>query len=133
MVLGYQRTIQAPDLYKLDVSREVGPLAEKLDVAWTRRINIAAEWNAKLDKGEIRPSTLRRLIWDTRAIRTMKTDDASRGQTYRERRVALEEHWKRVEGKKKASLAWALNDVFGWSFWLGGIFKVRVRVRSGIR
>jgi len=122
MVLGYQRTLQAPDLYKLDISREAGQMAEKLEAAWTRRINAAAEWNAKLDRGEIRASALKRLIWDARAI---KADSSSRGQTYKERRAALEEQWRKVKGRKKASLAWALNDVFGWSFWLGGIFKVR--------
>lgn len=120
MVLGYQRTLQPPDLYKLDISREAGPMAERLEAAWTRRINAAAEWNAKLDRGEIRASALKRLIWDIRAI---KADSSSRGQTYKERRAVLEEQWRKVRGRKKASLAWALNDVFGWSFWLGGIFK----------
>ena len=124
MVLGYQRTLQAPDLYKLDVSREVGPMAEKLEAAWTRRTNVAAEWNHKLDKGEIHPSALQRLLWDIRAFDAIKTGDTSRVQTYRKRRMALEEHWRRVGARKKASLTWALNDVFGWSFWLGGIFKV---------
>lgn len=96
-------------------------MAERLEAAWTRRINAAAEWNAKLDRGEIRASALKRLIWDIRAI---KADSSSRGQTYKERRAVLEEQWRKVRGRKKASLAWTLNDVFGWSFWLGGIFKV---------
>lgn len=121
MVLGYQRTLQAPDLYKLDVSRKAGSLAEKLEAAWARRIDVAAEWNANLEKGEIYPSALRRRMWDIRAIRM---DETSRGRTYRERRAALEAHWKMVGGRKKPSLAWALNDVFGWSFWLGGILNV---------
>lgn len=121
MVLGYQRTLQAPDLYKLDISREAGTLVEKLEAAWTRRVNVAAEWNAKLDRGEIRPSALKRWTWDVRA---MKTDDTSRGQTYKERRAALEMHWRRIEGRKEASLTWTLHDVFGWSFWLAGIFRV---------
>ena len=129
MVLGYQRTLQAPDLYKLDVSREVGPMAEKLEAAWARRINAAAEWNDKLDRGETHPSALRRLLWSIRAFRAIKTGGTSQVQTYRKRRMALEEHWRRVGGRKKASLTWALNDVFGWSFWLGGIFKVCAVVR----
>lgn len=119
MVLGYQRTLQAPDLYKLDISREAGTLAEKLEAAWSQRVSLAAEWNAKLDSGEICPSTLKRWIWDVRAIKP------SRGQTYKERRAAMEMHWRKVEGRKKASLAWALHDVFCWQFWLAGIFRVR--------
>ncbi|KAL4079849.1 P-loop containing nucleoside triphosphate hydrolase protein [Scleroderma yunnanense] len=122
MVLGYQRTIQAPDLYKLDVSREAGPLAEKLEAAWARRVHAAVEWNARLDRGEIQPSTLNRFIWAIRAFKANK-GPSGQSQTYKERRAALEEHWKTVGGRKKASLAWALNDVFAWPFWVGGVFK----------
>ena len=132
MVLGYQRTLQAPDLYKLDAPHETGSLVEELEAAWTRRVNAAAEWNNKLDRGEIHPSVLQRLLWDIRAIRAIKTNDTSRGQTYRERCIALEEHWRSVGGRKTASLAWALNDVFGWSFWLGGIFMVCAAIRRRV-
>ncbi|KAI6025620.1 ABC protein [Pisolithus orientalis] len=125
MVLGYQRTLQASDLYKLDPSREVGPLVEKLEAAWFKRVKAATDWNVRLEKGEIHPSVLRRLVWAITAIPSeMDRKHGSEKRNYSERRAALEKHWKDVDGKKAASLAWALNDVFGWSFWLGGIFKV---------
>ncbi|KAI6025624.1 P-loop containing nucleoside triphosphate hydrolase protein [Pisolithus orientalis] len=103
MELGYQRTLQASDLYKLDPSREAGPLSERLEAAWFKRVQAAADWNVRLESGEIRPSVLRRLVW---AI------------------IAIPSRMDRVDGKKAASLVWALNDVFEWSFWLGGVFKV---------
>ncbi|KIO14752.1 hypothetical protein M404DRAFT_119962 [Pisolithus tinctorius Marx 270] len=125
MVLGYQRTLQASDLYKLDPSREAGPLSERLEAAWFKRVQAAADWNVRLESGEIRPSVLRRLVWAIIAIPSrMDRKHGSEKRNYSERRAALEKHWKDVDGKKAASLAWALNDVFGWSFWLGGVFKV---------
>ncbi|KAG6332161.1 hypothetical protein ID866_6927 [Astraeus odoratus] len=123
MVLGYQRTLQASDLYKLDSSRQAGILSEKFEVAWSKRVKSAEEWNAKLASGEIRPSVMQRLVWILRAIPSEK-NQKSEAQTYSERLVALEQRWKEIDGLKEASLAWALNDVFGWSFWLGGVFKV---------
>ncbi|KIO14761.1 hypothetical protein M404DRAFT_118392 [Pisolithus tinctorius Marx 270] len=121
ITLGYQRTLQASDLYKLDLSRQVGPLAEKLEAAWRRRVKAAADWNTKLDRGEMHPSIVKRLKW---AIRAIPSERGPRKRTYSERRAELEQHWREVGGKKHASLAWALNDVFGWSFWPGGVFKV---------
>ena len=44
--------------------------------------------------------------------------------TYHERRDALEAQWCEIGGRKQASLAWTLNDVFGRDFWFGGGFKV---------
>ena len=122
MVLGYQRTLQASDLHKLDSSREVKALSENLEAAWARRVEAAAKWNAKLDRGEVSPSVLRCMAWAVRAIPSEK--DQTQKRNYLERRLALERRWREVEGRKEASLAWALNDVFGWSFWLGGVFKV---------
>ena len=121
MILGYQRTLQASDLYKLDSPREVKALSEKLEASWARRVEAAAEWNAKLDRGEVDPPILKRLKWAVRAIPPDKDQIKS---SYLERRMALERRWKEVGGRREASLAWALNDVFGWSFWLGGVFKV---------
>ena len=122
MILGYQRTLQASDLHKLDSSREVKALSENLESAWARRVEAAAIWNAKLDRGEVSPSILRRMAWAVRAVPSEK--DQTQTRSYSERRMALEQRWKEVDGRKEASLAWALNDVFGWSFWLGGVFKV---------
>ncbi|KAI0360038.1 ABC protein [Trametes cingulata] len=116
MSLGYQRTLQATDLWKMDESREAGLLGAKLDAAWARRVQEAKEWNARLANGEIKPSVFKRAKWSVQALR---------GQgTYRERREALENQWREVDGVKQASLVWALNDVFGRDFWFGGGFKV---------
>ena len=121
MILGYQRTLQASDLHKLDSSREVKALSEKLEASWARRVEAAAEWNAKLDRGEVDPPILKRLTWVVRAIPSDKDKIKS---SYSERRMTLEQRWREEGGRREASLAWALNDVFGWSFWLGGVFKV---------
>ncbi|KAI0342890.1 ABC protein [Trametopsis cervina] len=117
MTLGYQRTLQATDLWKLDSSREAGPLGDKLDEAWDRRVREAEDWNARLDRGEIRPGMFKRAKWSLQALKT-------RGTSYAERRELLEKRWREHDGRKEASLAWALNDTFGLSFWLGGLFKV---------
>ncbi|KAK7690924.1 hypothetical protein QCA50_006027 [Cerrena zonata] len=116
MTLGFQRTLQATDLWKMDESREAGYLSSKLDEAWAQRVKAAEEWNLRLDNGEIHPGLTTRLRWTLKALR--------RGQGYRERIAAMEKQWRETDGRKEASLAWALNDTFGRSFWLGGIFKV---------
>ncbi|KIO01559.1 hypothetical protein M404DRAFT_149655 [Pisolithus tinctorius Marx 270] len=121
MVLGYQRTLQASDLYELDFSRQAGPLAEKLEAAWEMRVKAAADWNAKLDRGEIHPSIVQRVLW---AFRAIPLQSGPQKHTYSERYAELEQSWREVGGKKAPSLAWALNDVFGWSFWPSGVFKV---------
>ncbi|KAF7330282.1 ABC protein [Mycena venus] len=116
MKLGYQRTLQATDLWKVGPELEAGYLSEKLDAAWTKRVNAANEWNAGLDDGRINPPMFKRLIW---AITALKG-----GLDYRNRRAALEKQWREVTGRKHASLAWAMNDVLGHMFWFGGVSKV---------
>ncbi|EED80008.1 predicted protein [Postia placenta Mad-698-R] len=112
MTLGYQRTLQATDLWKVDESRESGNLGSQLDAAWARRVKEADEWNARLASGEIKPSTWTRAKWFL----------ACAG--FGRRRAERERQWREKDGRKEASLAWALNDVFGWTFWTGGAFKV---------
>ncbi|OAX34172.1 hypothetical protein K503DRAFT_699205, partial [Rhizopogon vinicolor AM-OR11-026] len=121
MILGYQRTLQASDLYKMDPSRESGVLAAKLEAAWQRRVQEAADWNARLESGEISPSLLKRTSWAFRAIFRKGEKQPS---TWSERRAACQKRWRESEGRKKASLTWALNDVLFYSFWIGGVFKV---------
>ncbi|KAH8099948.1 ABC protein [Cristinia sonorae] len=116
MTLGFQRTLQATDLWKMDTDQQAGPLSVQLDEAWDRRVNAASEWNAKLAKGEINPSLFTRAKWSLQSLR--------HATTYSERRATLEKQWREVDGLKEPSLVWALNDVFGRSFWLGGLFKV---------
>ncbi|KAG1781882.1 ABC protein [Suillus placidus] len=106
MVLGYQRTLQASDLYKLDTSRESAVLAAKLEATWQRRVRAAADWNARLESGELRPSLLKRTGWALSAI------SRKQGTTWSERRAAFKKHWRESAGRKEASLTWALNDVF---------------------
>ncbi|KAI0321790.1 ABC protein [Amylostereum chailletii] len=112
MVLGYQRTLQATDLWKMDESRQVETVTAKLDEAWNRRVQEAAKWNASLTSGEVVPGRLRRLGWHLRAL--------GRARSY----ANSERHWREVDARTEASLAWALNDTFGWGFWIGGAFKV---------
>ncbi|KAJ6632266.1 P-loop containing nucleoside triphosphate hydrolase protein [Mycena sp. CBHHK59/15] len=112
MVLGYQRTLQASDLWKMGPEQESEYLADKLDAAWDRRVAEAAEWNARLDRGEIKPGVFKRLGWSVKSL--------APGTNF----AALETRWLEVDGRKSASLAWALNDVLGHLFWKGGVFKV---------
>ncbi|KAG1891771.1 ABC protein [Suillus fuscotomentosus] len=120
-ILGYQRTLQASDLHKMDPSRESTVLAAKLEAAWQRRVKAAAEWNARLESGELRPSLFKRTGW---AMRALSSNDQKQGATRSERYATFQNHWRESEGRKEASLAWALNDVFRGMFWIGGIFKV---------
>ena len=83
-VLGYQRTLQAGDLWKLDETREAGYLSVKLDNAWARRLKEAEAWNSKLDSGEIKPSFFKRARW---AIQAVSRKDK---KSYSEHRTTLE-------------------------------------------
>ncbi|KAJ3712273.1 hypothetical protein C8R42DRAFT_647758 [Lentinula raphanica] len=76
-------------------------LSEELDKAWACRVKEANDWNTRLELGKIDPSFIRR-----------KTRDS------------LEKKWRKVDGRREASLAWSLNEVFGHLFWIGGAFKV---------
>ncbi|EKM58258.1 uncharacterized protein PHACADRAFT_171522 [Phanerochaete carnosa HHB-10118-sp] len=124
MTLGYQRTLQATDPWKLDETRQSGPLSVKLDAAWDKRVKDAKDWNDRLDAGEIRPSWYLRISWFFIALLFWRHGPWKPGSKYGQRRVALEHHWRTVSGRKEPSLAWALNDTLGFSFWLGGCFKV---------
>jgi ATP-binding cassette subfamily C (CFTR/MRP) protein 1 len=107
MHLGYARTLQATDLWKLDDSRSAGTLSAKLDASWTRRTADADAYNQRLAAGEIKPSAWQRAQW-----------------TLTGHRAAKEAAWREHDGRQTPSLAWALNDVFGWAFWSAGLFKV---------
>ncbi|KAI5119967.1 hypothetical protein M0805_004347 [Coniferiporia weirii] len=125
MVLGYQRTLQVPDLWKMDPSREAGFLSGKLDAAWARRKQAAEDWNIRLVRGDIHPSVLRRAKWTIQAcIPESRGAGSTATMSFAERRVALERQWREVTGIVEPSIAWALNDTFGWHFWAGGLFKV---------
>ncbi|TDL20835.1 ABC protein [Rickenella mellea] len=126
MILGYQRTLQAPDLWKMDPSRESAFLSAKLDAAWACRTAEANEWNEKLQNGEINPGSFKRASWAFKACLFGWSLKSSSGDktSIKERREAYERRWREVDGRKRPSLAWALNDTFGFHFWAGGVFKV---------
>lgn len=108
ITLGYQRPLQAPDLWKMDESREAALLSSQLDEAWSRRVAKANEWNELLVQGKARPSIITRTKWRAKSLFGRET-------------VATQEtRWRTVEGRKTASLPWALNDVLGPPFWAGG-------------
>lgn len=114
ITLGFQRPLQAPDLWKMDASREAGLMSTKLDEAWRRRCVTAKAWNEKLDRGEVKAPLGTRTIWRIKSI-----GRPGRYQDY-------VTHWREVDGRKEASLAWAINDVLGRSFWAGGMAIVHL-------
>jgi ATP-binding cassette, subfamily C (CFTR/MRP), member 1 len=46
------------------------------------------------------------------------------GKDYARKFASLEEKWRKFDGRKVPSLAFALNDTLGSFFWTAGIFKV---------
>ncbi|KAF7289947.1 NUC153 domain-containing protein [Mycena indigotica] len=63
MVLGFQRTLQVGDLWKMGPEQEAGYLTEKLNAAWKCRVEKADAWNRRLDNGEVKPPFLKRVAW----------------------------------------------------------------------
>ncbi|KAG6837247.1 hypothetical protein H0H93_012642 [Arthromyces matolae] len=82
MILGYQRTLQATDLWKIDPTREAGPLSLKFDQSWDRRKAEAEVWNTRLANGDIKPGYLKRFRWTIQAL--------AHGSRYTEQRAAYE-------------------------------------------
>lgn len=71
-----------------------------------------------LEKGLIGPGLLKRITWSIKS--------AASGRNFKKKRIALEKHWREVDGRKEASIAMALNDTLGREFWIGGLFKVPI-------
>lgn len=115
-MLGYQRTLQATDLWKVGPEQEAKYLSDKLEATWERRVKAADDWNAGLADGRNNPPVFTRVVWVIKSLGS--------GLKYGSRRAALEQRWREVDGRREASLAWALNDVLGHLFWIGGVFKV---------
>ncbi|KAF9484380.1 ABC protein [Pholiota conissans] len=116
MTLGYQRTLQATDLWKLDESHTAEVLSAKFDDAWEERRAKAQAWNYDLEKGLINPNIWTRFLWLLYSL--------AAGRNYLRRRAALEKQWRQHDGRKQPSIALALNDTLGVFFWVGGLFKV---------
>ena len=104
--LGYARPLEAPDLYKLPDSRSAAFIANKIVTSFEARQEKANSYNTRLANGEVKPGW-RAIWWSIRGNRNER-----------------EKHWREVSGKKKASLAYAMNDSVKWWFWSAGIMKV---------
>ncbi|WRT65384.1 uncharacterized protein IL334_002327 [Kwoniella shivajii] len=115
MIKGYQRPLQATDLWKMDPSRE----------ALDKRQQDARKWNEALPTAH--PTTRQKVSWRTRALfhYSLPNDLSSFGEadSYAHRLHALEVEWRNRSGKKRGSVSWALNDVMT-GFWAGGAYKV---------
>lgn len=94
-------------MYRLQPDRGAAYIADQINASFDRRQKEAREYNARLASGEIRPGIWKTVVW-----------------TLSGRRAEREKRWREVEGKKKASLVWALNDSVKWWFWSGGLLKI---------
>lgn len=104
--LGYARPLEATDLYKLEDDRKAAYIGEIISASFERRMKVAEEYNTKLANGQISPGW-KSMWW------TLKGNRAKR-----------EKEWREKDGKKHASLVWAMNDSVKWWFWSAGILKV---------
>jgi hypothetical protein len=107
MSLGYKRTLEATDLYKLSPDRGAARIADEINASFDCRQEKAMEYNRRLANGELQPGLWRNIIW------TVKGNAKER-----------ERKWREIDGRKKASLTWAINDSVKWWFWSGGLLKV---------
>ncbi|KAG5645528.1 hypothetical protein DXG03_005803 [Asterophora parasitica] len=107
LALGYARPLEAPDLYKLQADRGAKHIADKINASFDRRYRAAQDYNARLASGEVKPGMWKRVVWNFSGKRKEK-----------------EKQWREVDGKKRASLIWAMNDSVSWWFWSAGLLKV---------
>ncbi|KIK62471.1 hypothetical protein GYMLUDRAFT_41922 [Collybiopsis luxurians FD-317 M1] len=107
LTLGFNRPLEAPDLYKLQDHRKAAVIGEKIASSFERRKKKANAYNEALAKGEISPGWLKRFWW-----------------TLRGKRAEREKQWREHGGKKRPSLTMAVNDGVKVFFWSGGVFKV---------
>ncbi|ORY27673.1 P-loop containing nucleoside triphosphate hydrolase protein [Naematelia encephala] len=125
MTMGYQRPLQATDLWKMDPSRESGNLSARFLERLAHRQQQAEAWNASLKSR--RAPRISRVTWAYQALlkRSLPEDLSAFGSTgsFTERQASLENEWRQRSGRRAASITWALNDVMT-GFWAGGFFKV---------
>ncbi|KAH6913154.1 ABC protein [Coprinopsis sp. MPI-PUGE-AT-0042] len=112
MTLGYQRTLQASDLWKLDEEHTAASLTRRFEAAYERRCQDAETFNKALASGSRKPPLIKRVIWSVKSLSSSKS------------RVRFEEEWQRGTKPKKPSVPLAVNDVLGRFWWTGGVFKV---------
>lgn len=109
----------------LDKSTSLKILADYLSSTFldklAARCAAAAEWNASLPDRV--PSWTQRTTWWMRAcvngVTIRHQAGSGNSNTLSARRDALEREWRVHSGKRKGSIAWALNDVMV-GFWAGG-------------
>lgn len=107
MSLGYRRPLEATDLYKLSADRGAAYVADKINASFDRRQKEAEEYNNRLADGQVSAGLWRIIVW-----------------TIKGNRKEREKKWREIDGRKKASLTWAINDSVKWWFWSGGLLKV---------
>lgn len=93
----------------MDESREAAYLSKRFNESLERRQKAARAWNENLHKA--RPGWRKRLLWRIKAMRY--------GKDHAGRLAALEAEWRSCSGRRRGSIAWALNDVMV-GFWAGG-------------
>ncbi|KAH7925483.1 ABC transporter [Leucogyrophana mollusca] len=104
--LGYARPLESPDLYKMPDDRAAAQYAKKILDSFDARRKKAEAYNERLANGDIGPG-LKGIWWSIKGNRAER-----------------EKQWREKDGKKKASLVWAMNDSIKWWFWSAGIMKV---------
>ncbi|BEI87985.1 uncharacterized protein CcaverHIS019_0107030 [Cutaneotrichosporon cavernicola] len=123
MRLGYQRPLQATDLWRVDPSREADYMSTKFLNNLENRQAKAKAWNESLPTAK--PPLHKRVRWAAKSLRPLP-DEAKKyesGAGYGARRAAFEAEWRADSGKKHGSIAGALNEAFP-RYWLGGLFKL---------
>ncbi|EPQ29164.1 uncharacterized protein PFL1_03451 [Pseudozyma flocculosa PF-1] len=137
MVLGYQRPLEATDLYKLPDDCGSEKLSVTLQRDWERRVREAKEYNEKLECGEIRPGWKRKATWTLQSA--LKPGSGS----VKEREAAWRapppppaptsgaaapaqkaSPQKPRSGHKRPSLVMAMHDQMGRKLWTGLAFKI---------
>ena len=104
MTLGYSRPLEAPDLYKLPDNRSSAYIADQILASFDARRKKAEEYNSRLATGEVKAGW--RVIW----------------WTLKGNRTEREKRWREVDGKRKASLVYAMNDSIKW--WVSSVISV---------
>ncbi|KIJ37571.1 hypothetical protein M422DRAFT_60949 [Sphaerobolus stellatus SS14] len=102
------------DLWKMDPSREIAGLSKKLDECWERHLLEVCDRNTKVKSGDFNPTLGLRIFWVIKAL--LKAPKANWRRSYN----SYLNRW----SIKEPSLAWALNDMFGWQFWISGLMKI---------
>ncbi|WRT68580.1 uncharacterized protein IL334_005558 [Kwoniella shivajii] len=115
MALGSARPLQETDLWKMDDARSAQLQADKLLRYYEARTIAAKEYNTRLADPKTPLPLSRRLIYP------LMPNRQKREKAYRE-----------THGKKRASLAMSLLDVFGWYFMSAGVIKLFGDVCSAV-